>query len=136
MPKNNKKTIGFSLKSLFTLALLTLTLACAGAGSALAAEGYAPQKAGFTGPGPDLVTVQQALTMGDDAIVSLRGNIAKSLGDEHYLFQDATGSIEVEIDDDDWRGQQVGPEDTVLITGEVDRGWSKITIDVDRLVKQ
>ncbi|MDR1125417.1 MAG: NirD/YgiW/YdeI family stress tolerance protein [Deltaproteobacteria bacterium] len=129
MYKNKQKTVCLNLKSLLALALLTASLAgFAGAGSALAA--------GFTGPGPDLVTVQQVRGMNDDAGVTLKGNIIKNLGGESYTFQDATGSIEVEIDHEIWRGQQVGPDDTVLISGEVDKDWNQITIDVDSLVKQ
>ncbi|MDR0685538.1 MAG: NirD/YgiW/YdeI family stress tolerance protein [Spirochaetaceae bacterium] len=83
-----------------------------------------------------LVTVQQALTLHDDAALSLKGNIIGHLGGESYTFKDATGTMEVEIDDEVWRGQQIGPDDPVLISGEVDRDWRRITIDVDRLVKQ
>jgi uncharacterized protein (TIGR00156 family) len=90
---------------------------------------------GFSGPGPDLVTVQQALTMWDDARVTLRGNITHSLGDEDYIFADATGSIEVEIDHHVWRGQQITPQDEVIISGEVDREWNHVSIDVSSVVK-
>lgn len=113
------------------LALMVLGASLAGAFSAETARA-----AGFTGPGPDLITVQQARTMNDDTIVALKGNIIKNLGGESYTFQDATGTIEVEIDHEVWRGQQVGPDDIVLITGEVDKDWNHITIDVDTLVKQ
>lgn len=90
---------------------------------------------GFSGPGPDLVTVQQALAMRDDARVSLQGSIARSLGDETYMFVDATGSIEVEIDHRVWRGQQITPQDVVVISGEVDREWNHVSIDVSSVVK-
>lgn len=90
---------------------------------------------GFSGPGPDLVTVQQALAMRDDARVSLQGSITRSLGDETYMFVDATGSIEVEIDHRVWRGQQITPQDVVVISGEVDREWNHVSIDVSSVVK-
>ena len=90
---------------------------------------------GFSGPGPDLVTVQQALAMRDDARVSLQGSITRSLGDETYIFVDATGSIEVEIDHRVWRGQQITPQDVVVISGEVDREWNHVSIDVSSVVK-
>lgn len=91
---------------------------------------------GFSGPGPDVTTVKQALQMNDDSRISLRGKIVRSLGDEMYLFQDATGTIEVEIDYEVWRGLNVTPEDTVVISGEVDRDWSRRTIDVSSVVKE
>lgn len=92
-------------------------------------------KAGFSGPGSDNgVTVQAAKNMRDDAHVTLTGSIVKRLGDEKYLFRDATGEITVEIDDDDFRGQHVTPQNTIRIIGEVDKEFGRATeIDVDRL---
>lgn len=91
--------------------------------------------AGFTGPnGTAVMTVEQAKKMPDDSNVVLRGNIEKALGDEKYVFKDETGSIVVEIDDDDWGGQNVSPEDKVEIRGEVDTHMMKPTdIDVDSI---
>lgn len=91
---------------------------------------------GFTGPGPALTTVQQAREMRDDSHVALRGNIVQHLGKDKYLFRDGTGTVTVEIDHDKWAGQDVGPDDTVEIYGEVDKDWNSVEIDVDRLVKQ
>lgn len=95
--------------------------------------------AGFNGPSDaSAVTVEQAKKMKDDSHVVLRGNIEKHLGGEDYLFKDATGTIKIEIDDDDWKGLDVSAKDTVEIRGEVDTHFSKPTdIEVDsiRLVK-
>ena len=91
---------------------------------------------GFTGPGPSLATVQQAQGMGDDTRVSLKGNIVNSLGDEAYTFKDATGTIEVDIDNEIWRGQTINPEDVVTISGEIDREWNHTSVDVSSVVKQ
>ena len=83
----------------------------------------APTGGGFAGPGAGLsaTTVAGALELRDDAIVTLRGRIVAALGDEKYTFQDATGSVTVEIDDDEWRGITVTPETTIEITGELDK---------------
>lgn len=59
---------------------------------------------GFYGPGPALVTAQQAIGMSDDTPVTLSGHIVQSLSDEDYLFYDATGTIRVEIDHKLWTG--------------------------------
>lgn len=95
--------------------------------------------AGFTGPSVQTVsTVEEAKKMSDDAHVILRGNIEKKIGHEKYMFKDKTGTIQIEIDDDDWNGLNVSPEDMVEINGEVDTHMMKPTdIDVDsiRLVK-
>ncbi|MDR2745339.1 MAG: YgiW/YdeI family stress tolerance OB fold protein [Desulfovibrio sp.] len=90
---------------------------------------------GFTGPGPSVTTVKEALGLRDDAVVTLRGNIVQYLGKDLYLFKDSTGTVNVDIDSDIWRGQNVSPKDTVEITGEVDKDWLSLKIDVQRLTK-
>ena len=97
----------------------------------------APAAGGFQGPGIDMITISEALTLPDDAPVKISGKIQKSLGDEKYLFKDSTGTIKVEIDDKHWKGQTVTPADTVIISGEIDKEWNRKTeIDVDRIEKQ
>lgn len=91
---------------------------------------------GYTGPGLEPVTVVEAKSLRNNTPVVLTGIIERYLGDEEYLFTDDTGSIIVEIDDNLWRGLSVGAEDTVEITGEVDKGFTKIEIDVSRITKQ
>ncbi|MGR5139256.1 YgiW/YdeI family stress tolerance OB fold protein [Vibrio jasicida] len=102
-----------------TLALLS--------GSALAA---------FTGPTTSAInTVKEAHNAADDSFVLLTGNIVQALGDETYLFKDETGEIQVEIDNEDWMGQDVSPQDKVAIRGEVDSEWTTMQIDVDTIQK-
>ena len=91
-------------------------------------------RGGFTGPAT-VVTVEQTKALADDAHVTLRGQIERHLGGENYLFRDATGTLEVEIDERRWNGQSVSPQDKVEISGEVDKRWSSIEIDVKRLRK-
>ena len=61
----------------------------------------------------NVITVEEAKNMNDDAYVILQGYITDRNGDEKYVFQDKTGSITVEIDDDDWDGVDVSPADLV-----------------------
>lgn len=76
---------------------------------------------GFTGPGAVAVnTVQGALNAYDDTIVTLTGKITRQVAHEKYEFRDNTGTIIIEIDDDEWYGVQAGPNDTVQIRGKVD----------------
>lgn len=76
---------------------------------------------GFTGPGAVAVnTVQGALNAYDDTIVTLTGKITRQVAHEKYEFSDNTGTIIIEIDDDEWYGVQAGPNDTVQIRGKVD----------------
>lgn len=113
------------------LTALTITFCIA-----LNTEGFAkPKNGGFTGPSVEVITVEQAKGMKDDTFVILQGNIKQNIGKELYVFTDASGSINIEIDDDDWNGVFVGPDDLVEIRGEVDKGLTKIEIDVDQIKK-
>ena len=80
--------------------------------------------AAFQGPQPEASTIADALQMKDDAPVVINGQIEKSLGGEKYLL---------EIDDDDWRGLDVTPQDVVIIKGEVDKDMFNTEIDVDSI---
>jgi len=116
--------------------LLTLALASLLAFPSLALADGKNRGGGFSGPdGTPKVTVAEALKMRDDSKVTLTGKIVKKLGPEKYEFSDGSGSITIEIDDDDWRGLTVGPEDTVVIHGEVDRDFQGREIDVDSIKK-
>lgn len=92
-----------------------------------------PSAGGFSGPGPAPVSVKEALNMWDDSFVILRGNIVQHLGDDKYLFKDATGTIRVEIDHDEWYGQNVTPANTVELAGEIDKEWGKVEVEVKRI---
>lgn len=95
---------------------------------------HAQVNGGFEGPRASespLSTVQEAMTMEDDAHVVLQGKIINSLGDEKYTFKDASGEIVIEIDDEDFNGVKVTPEDTLEIVGEVDKDLNEpVQIDV------
>ena len=123
---------------------VTSMLALGGAGAAFADDHHDDHnyrerndnRGGYVGPGPDLITVQQALQSADDTRVALKGRITKSLGDKHYTFTDDTGSMQVEIGRKAWRGQQVGPDDIVVVHGKIDKGFSKTELDVKNVMKQ
>ncbi len=93
--------------------------------------------AGFKGPGATArtATVKEAMTMPDDSEVVLTGHLVKKLQDEHYLFRDDTGTIEVEIEDETFRGQDGAPQDKIKIAGEVDLDGRRVSVDVDRVEK-
>lgn len=121
------------MKKILIASAFVLTAALSGSVSAAGFNGpVSGQNAGgFQGPGLQPSTVKQALSFGDDTPVVLIGKIERSLGDEKYLFTDKTGSVTVEIDNDDWRGVTVTPNDTIVIEGEVDKDFFKTEIDVD-----
>ncbi|KAB1457228.1 YgiW/YdeI family stress tolerance OB fold protein [Vibrio panuliri] len=96
----------------------------------------APAFAAFNGPETNSInTVASANEAANDSFVILTGNIVESLGNETYLFKDDTGSIQIEIDDEDWMGVDVTPTDRVVIRGEVDSEWTTPSIDVDSVKK-
>jgi uncharacterized protein (TIGR00156 family) len=71
--------------------------------------------------------------MNDDEKIILEGYMIKQVKSEHYLFKDKSGEIEIEVDDEDFRGVKVTPEIKIRIIGEVDKDWSSTTIDVDHI---
>ena len=90
---------------------------------------------GFAGGENVILTVEQVKGLNDNSKVWVEGAIIQKNGDEKYLFQDSTGSIIVEIDDDAWHGLVIGPTDTVRIYGEVDHGLFNTEIDIDYIEK-
>lgn len=93
------------------------------------------QKGGFVGPDAASTTVEQAKGLRDDSWVVLEGNIVRKLGKELYEFRDSTGSVNVDIDDNNWYGVSAAPNDKVRIEGEVDKDWNSVEIDVKKVTK-
>ncbi len=81
------------------------------------------------------VSVAQLKDLADDSWATLEGKLVKHLGGENYLFRDASGEVEVEVDQDVWRGTEVGPDDQIRIRGEVDHSWNKTEVEVKTLEK-
>ncbi|WP_265503783.1 YgiW/YdeI family stress tolerance OB fold protein, partial [Providencia heimbachae] len=81
------------------------------------------------------VSVAQLKDLADDSWATLEGNLVKHLGGENYMFRDASGEVEVEVDQDVWRGTEVGPDDLIRIRGEVDHSWNKTEVEVESLEK-
>ena len=98
-------------------------------------------QAAYTGPsaGPTLEKVQVILDDGiDDQGFRVTGFIMKKVGDERYIFQDETGSITAEIDDDLFMNVQVNEKTKVELQGEIDRdliGAPKIDVEILRIVQ-
>ena len=86
------------------------------------------QAGGFQGPNGSVTTVESAKSLRDDTWVTLRGNIVERISDDLYVFKDASGTINVDIDHKRWN-------DTVEIQGEVDKDWNSVEIDVKQIRK-
>lgn len=88
---------------------------------------------GFNNPAPS--SVAEVLKNGrDDQIVTLRGRLTRHLHKDHYEFTDQAGNtIEVELDDDkNWN--HIAKDQLIDITGEIDKDFTRMTIDVRRAV--
>ena len=93
------------------------------------------QTGGFVGPNGTVTTSANAKSMRDDAWVTLRGNITERISDDLYIFKDASGTVNVDIDHKRWNGVTVTPQDVVEIQGEVDKDWNSVEIDVKQITK-
>ena len=102
---------------------------------ALSAAAVAAHADGFNGPGnkPRAATAVEVADLPDEAEVVLTGYIVRALGDERYEFQDDSGTLTVEIDDDEWRGIEVNPQDQVELAGEVDHDDGNVELEVDHV---
>jgi uncharacterized protein (TIGR00156 family) len=72
-----------------------------------------------------------SVRLGSDVI--LEGYIVNHIRDDYYKFQDATGSVRIEMDRWVSRGRTPGPDTRVRITGEVERSLTTRYISVERL---
>lgn len=105
----------------------------------LAVTAAATAFAQYTGPGARQAvahTVAEVLEdPRDDRPVDLTGNLVRQTGRKIYLFRDATGEIEAEIDAEDFPANQpVGPETRVRLSGEVEARLLRAPrLDVERL---
>ena len=81
-------------------------------------------------------TVLQVMTFQDDTPVVLQGKINKALGRGKYQFSDDTGTIVLDIDEEDIGDMQLLSEEMVEIHGEVDKGWFSTEIDVEEIMKK
>ncbi|MGL6152726.1 MAG: NirD/YgiW/YdeI family stress tolerance protein [Aeromonas sobria] len=93
-----------------------------------------PSFAAYNGPEHN-VSASEVKSQRDESWVTLQGKLVKRLGEDSFMFRDSTGEIMVEIDDESWVGQEISPNDTVRISGEVDQDWSDVKVDVSSLSK-
>ncbi len=79
-------------------------------------------------------TVASLSDLRDETMVRLQGKITKAIDHERYEFTDATGTVVVEIDDEDWQGRTVTNTDVITIVGELDIDYmptKRLKVDVD-----
>lgn len=127
-----------SIVALATLSLGGVLFAAQGKGGFANPATFQNPKGGFQQSGDvKISSVKEAKALPDDAIVVLRGYIVEQLEDDKYRFKDEVldETIVIEIDEDDWKGLVVSPEDLVVIYGEMDKGLISTEVDVKQVHK-
>lgn len=81
----------------------------------------------------NISTVSDVQNMPDDTIVYIQGYLTQNLGDEMYTFQDNSGTITVEIDDDLLMGNQTNPNTLVWIAAEIDKDGDIVSLDAEEV---
>lgn len=82
---------------------------------------------------PTYWSVTEVVSLPDNTPVTMRGRITKNLGDNIYVFEDSSGTIMMEIDEEDWNGTTVRVDDVVTVYGNVDKGSDYVEIDVNSI---
>ncbi len=115
---------------------LTLLLSSA-AQAAFSNNNPAASGGGFSGPSSGTSSTQDinnSSWLHDDKPVILEGHILNAMGGDYYLFKDDRGSITIEIDNEDWMGVHVTPQNRVRIYGHIDKEMMERTVvDVSRI---
>ena len=113
--------------------------------SVLALIAVMPICGAFAGPGknmnhnmntqPAVWSVTEVVSLPDDTPVVMRGRITKNMGNNIFVFEDGSGTIMMEIDEESWNGNTVRVDDVVTVYGSVDKGSNYTEIDVESIVK-
>jgi uncharacterized protein (TIGR00156 family) len=87
---------------------------------------------GFVEP---LISVSDAQTLKDAMPVRMQGTIVRSLGNKRYEFRDNSGTITIFISRKLWMGISVTDQDTVELSGEIDKSFSTRRVKVRAIQK-
>ncbi len=97
--------------------------------------GLNSQKGGYIGAKDIKYTLAKDVkNLKDNEYITLKGYIISKVGNEEYTFKDESGTVLIEIDDEDWGGINVGSSDKVILEGEVDREWNSIKVDIKSVI--
>ena len=84
---------------------------------------------------PAVWTVTEVISLPDNTPVVMRGRITKNMGNNIFVFEDGSGTIMLEIDEESWNGNTVRVDDIVTVYGNVDKGTNYTEVDVESIVK-
>lgn len=119
------------MKKISVLALAALMPVC----GAIAGPGKTMNNGMMNNNQPAVWTVTEVMSLPDDTPVVMRGYITKNMGNNIFVFEDDSGTIMLEIDEEDWNGNTVRVDDIVTVYGNVDQGTNYTEIDVSSIVK-
>lgn len=77
--------------------------------------------------------VSDVKNMADDTMVYIQGYLIQNLGNEMYTFQDDSGTLTVEIDDDLMNNNMYSPTALVWIAAEVDKQGDIVSLDAEEI---
>ena len=77
--------------------------------------------------------VSAVQNMPEDSMVYLQGYITQNLGNEMYVFQDDTGTMNIEIDDDLMAGNTASPTTVVWVAAEVDKNGDITSLEAEEI---
>jgi uncharacterized protein (TIGR00156 family) len=100
----------------------------------------------YSGPGSEIkrYTIEEVKSSApkldrSDALVKVQGYIVEKINYEDFWFEDTSGRIRIEIDDDVMPQQAFADKTLIVITGEVDYdflGGSEIEVEVIEFVTE
>lgn len=91
---------------------------------------------GYQNSAMPISTITEVLVMENDTPVKVEGKLTKQVKGNKYQLEDSTGMIVVEIDEEDWNGNVITEQDTVIIYGEVDKDKNKTEIEAKSVNKK
>lgn len=106
------------------------------AGLSLAYAGKHHKGGGYQHTAMPTSTIAEVLVMEDDMPVKVSGKLTKQVKGDKYQLEDPSGVIIVEIESEDWNGNTITEQDTVIIYGEVDKDKDGTEIDAKMVQKQ
>jgi uncharacterized protein (TIGR00156 family) len=77
--------------------------------------------------------VSAVQNMPDDSMVYIQGYLTQNLGNEMYTFQDDSGTITVEIDDDLLASSAATPNTLVWIAAEVNKDGNVTSLEAEEI---
>jgi len=96
---------------------------------------FSVQAASMNSDGTDkpISHVSDVKNMPDDTMVYIQGYLIQNLGNENYTFQDDSGTLTVEIDDDLMGSNMYSPTTLVWIAAEVDKQGDIVSLEAEEI---